>query len=221
MLNGTIGSISTRNRRHKSEGSLPREYPLDIIPHASHCASYFIGETRMIGRRGQNESEKTVKSKSYCGNKKKKKKKTEIIHWVTTWRLFVKVCVRVDSHVSLRILRCSKASRPREFSDISTSCPSIMSRRKGRTLTMTLWDSAPRDSTTPFSSWDRTDRLRQRGNRRSSRRISYKILKGHIHWKRNAPLFLFHRVVAAYMQKLSRDTHGSVGGSLMSTSGTS
>lgn len=72
VLNGTIGSISTRNRRHKSEGCLPREYPLDIIPHASHCASYFIGETRMMGRRGQNESENTFKSKSYHGNKTQK-----------------------------------------------------------------------------------------------------------------------------------------------------
>lgn len=71
------------------------------------------------------------------------------------------VCVRVVSHVSLRILRCSKASRPREFTDISTSRPSMMSNRKGRALTMTLWDSAPRDRTTPFSSWDRRDMLRR------------------------------------------------------------
>lgn len=72
------------------------------------------------------------------------------------------MCACAGSHVSLRILRCSKASRPREFSDISTSRPSMMSNRKGRALTMTLWVSAPRDRTTPFSSWDRRDRLRQR-----------------------------------------------------------
>lgn len=82
-------------------------------------------------------------------------------------RQFVIVHVRacVASHVSLRILRCSKASRPRELRDISTSRPSMMSRRKGRALRMTRWDSTPSDRTTPFSSWDKRDMLWERETR--------------------------------------------------------
>lgn len=85
----------------------------------------------------------------------------------TRQRQLVIVHVRacVASHVSLRILRCSKASRPRELRDISTSRPSMMSRRKGRALRMTRWDSTPRDSTTPFSSWDKRDMLWKRETR--------------------------------------------------------
>lgn len=69
-------------------------------------------------------------------------------------------CIAV-TYVSLRIRRCSKASRPRELSDRRTSRPSMMSNRNGLALTISRWESAPKDRTTPFSSCDRRERLRK------------------------------------------------------------
>lgn len=105
---------------------------------------------------------------------------------------------KAETYVSLRSCRCSKARRPRELSESSNSDPSMMSSLNGRALTINLWLSAPRDSTTPFSSLDSTDKLIQ------------------------TPAFLMYSATA-HMHKadLLVNTYGWVGGSPTNTSGTS
>ncbi len=133
-----------------------------------------------------------------------------------------------NTHVSLRRRRCSKASRPRELRDSSTSGPSMMSSLNGRALTINLWLSAPRDNTMPLSSLDNTERLeKERYRERNKERQGYQMQKKQQNraevTRRNtinhACVRLFSECHCALSDQ--RHTHGSVGGSAMSTSGTS
>ncbi len=136
---------------------------------------------------------------------------------------------KLNTHVSLERCRCSKASRPRELRDSSTSGPSMMSSLNGWALTINLWLSAPRDNTTPLSSLDNTERLEKREiQREKQRETGESDAKTRQHnraevTQRNTINHAYVRLFSECHCALSdqRDTHGSVGGSAMSTSGTS
>lgn len=113
---------------------------------------------------------------------------------------------------------CSKASRPRELRDSSTCGPSMMSRRKGWALRMSLQSSPPRDNTTLCSSWANTDILHWR-------ETDITPMPTHPLWTFSI-LYIHYKTIPECETSIvgwywNEQTHSSVGGSVMRTSGTS